>query len=299
MSAEPEPQRGPRRPEHVRVAATSGSEPLRRIYRRFLSDADQLAHFTCAGYEHFPEAERAIGARAWRARAANEYGSIAQFAQLQHRLTLLGAPLEIVGTAARLIRDECRHAGLCQAMADALDGGQAPLKVPRHQLALQERQDDPWLAVAGSILTACCLGEAVSINGYRGIAAVCDDDSIAAAADGIADDEVVHAQFGWETLSWVLRHGLRPASRRAFDAFVSRQLAAFEHACGGSPQMAIKLAGQTAEFSRRPGNLGVLPREEYLILFYSSLSTVVFPRLDALGLDGTMAWQRRPNLTSS
>lgn len=112
-------------------------------------------------------------------------------------------------------------------------------------------------------------------------------------ADGIADDEKVHAQFGWEALAWVLDTGVHGAQRERFHDYVSRQLAAFEHACGGSPERATALAGTAAHFERRPGNLGVLPRDEYLTVFYSSLATVVFSRLDALGLDGTAAWGRR------
>lgn len=142
----------------------SGRDPLVRIHRRFMAQQAVLDELTPERFEAFDQTSRETGSRAWRTRAGNEYGSVAQFSQLLHRLAMLGTPLELCGTAARLIH-ECRHAELCQAIVDALDGGGARMRVRRAHLSLHEHQPDPWLAVAGSLLTACCLGEAVSVNG--------------------------------------------------------------------------------------------------------------------------------------
>lgn len=229
--------------------------------------------------------------RQWLSRARAEYASTAQFAQLLHRLTQVGAPVAIIGAATRLVRDECRHAEYCARMTQLL-GHRAEIRVGARKLSLFEREPDPWLAIYRTVLTVCCFGEAISVPVLRALHVVATDPLPRTLCEIIAADEEFHARFGWETLAW-LTPRLDAAQRDAVASRLPLLFGHFEAVCGGNPQMLTELAGQALDIEPEPPNLGTLTQREYAAIFYHALTDAILPRLSALGFEAEAAWQRR------
>lgn len=233
--------------------------------------------------------------REWAHRAVAEYQSTAQFAQLLHRLTRLGAPLELIGAACRLPLDECRHAELCAKMAELL-GGRASHPVTTDGLALfegEEARGGELFACVMTVLTVCCFGETLSVPMLEALHVVATDEVPARVAQIIGADEGYHASFGWEALSWMLPR-LDEAGRARLERALPASMAHFEYVVGASPKMLERLAGGTLEIGAGEGpNLGTLEPDEYGAIFYHTMEQEILPGLDALGLDGRGAWAAR------
>lgn len=230
----------------------------------------------------------------WAGRAVAEYQSTAQFAQLLHRLTLVGAPIEIIGAATRLATDECRHAEYCARMADKLGGRDG------HQvdsgLSLFDEEEDPWMAIYRTILNVCCFGETLSIPMLESIHMVATDPLPSAVSRIISSDEEYHARFGWEVLMW-LTPQMSEAQMAWLQDRLPRLMGHFEQVCAAGPEMLDRLAGQEVdvfEGSDDEPNLGTLTDEQYAAIFYHTLEQDIFPGLTHLGFDAIAAWQKRP-----
>lgn len=234
----------------------------------------------------------------WAGRAVAEYHSTAQFAQLITRLTHLGAPVELIGAATRLITDECRHAELCARMADLL-GGRGDHHVPQRGLSLLEEEADPWLQIALSVLEVCCFGETLSIPMLESIEMVATDETPRAIARIIAADEEYHSRYGWEVMAWLMPR-LKPKQRARIQDRLPMTFAHFERVIGSSPKMLEALAGQDVEISpstpESAPNLGTLSILQYAAIFYHTVQEQLLPQLEALGFDATGAWVNRPLL---
>lgn len=236
----------------------------------------------------------------WAGRAVAEYMSTAQFAQLIHRLTLVGAPLELIGAASRLVTDECRHAELCAQMADVL-GGRQGHEVTRRGLSLFEEEDDPWLTIALTVLEVCCFGESLSIPMLESISLASSDPLPQAIAKIISTDEEYHARYGWEVLSWLCPK-LNDTQRLQIQTRLPSIMAHFEHILGASREVLDQLAGQDVDIE--PGdddlpNLGTLSLLQYAAIFYHTMQERILPSLEELGFDAYLAWGQRPDLASS
>lgn len=231
----------------------------------------------------------------WAGRAVAEYQSTAQFGQLLHRLTLVGAPVELIGAATRLAQDECRHAELCARMADAL-GGRARQDVPARGLSLYDEDDDLWLQIAQTILSVCCMGETLSVPMLYALEQVSTDPLAETVSRIIAADEEYHARFGWEALSWLVPK-LNDAQREVIARSLPVLFGHFEEICAGGPELLDQLAGEDVEIE--PGdpahpNLGTLTDVQYAAIFYHTLEAEILPGLHDLGFDALNAWQTRP-----
>jgi hypothetical protein len=223
-----------------------------------------------------------------------EYQSTAQFAQLLHRLTRLGAPLELIGAACRLPVDECRHAELCARMADLLGGRQGhPVRSAGLELYGDvEQEHGELLACVLTVLTVCCFGETLSVPMLEAIHVVSTDEVPARVAQIIGADEGYHASFGWEALEWMLP-GLGEAERGVLERELPGAMGHFERTSGASPKMLERLAGGTVEIACGEPNLGTLELEQYGAIFYHTMEGEILPGLERLGLDGRGAWGAR------
>lgn len=234
----------------------------------------------------------------WAGRAVAEYQSTAQFAQLLHRLTIAGAPINIIGAATRLATDECRHAEYCARMADAL-GGREDHQVDGG-LSLFEDEEDIWMAIYRSVLNVCCFGETLSIPMLESIHMVATDELPQTVARIISSDEEYHARFGWDVLSW-LTPEMSDTQLEWIQARLPYLMSHFEKVCAASPEVLERLAGQEVdvfEGSEDEPNLGTLTDEQYAAIFYHTLEHTIFPGLTELGFDAIAAWQQRPILVA-
>ncbi|MCI0636879.1 MAG: hypothetical protein L0206_23640, partial [Actinobacteria bacterium] len=81
---------------------------LTRIHDAFLSE-DQSAIPWPLDTSPYDRREVERGRRSWVLRMLDEYRSMVAFSELASQLTALGAPLDVVGATARVVRDEVRH----------------------------------------------------------------------------------------------------------------------------------------------------------------------------------------------
>lgn len=227
--------------------------------------------------------------REWGQRAIAEYQSTAQFGQLLHRLTLLGAPLDMIGAATRLATDECRHAELCARLAEVL-GGARP-EIGHKGLSLYD-DEELAMACALSILTVCCFGETLSVPILRTLAIVATDPLAKRVATVIAGDEEYHSRFGWEAFAYFAQQ-MEAEQRDYIQGLLPTMFRQFEYTCHGSPKMLTTLAETELVFEEGERNLGTLPSEAYAGIFYATIEDTLFPRLEALHFDPERAWLQR------
>lgn len=247
---------------------------------------------------------RRAAAVQWAGRARAEHGSVQQFTILAHALCNVRIELPVLGSLARLITDEVRHAELCAEMGLAVwpEGKAAEPAVFRWDrprmpwVGPPALADDPtptlaWAAEA--VLVSCCIGETLSRPMLEAIAVVATDPLAAAVAKQILRDEHLHASFGWETLALLLPR-IDDARREALEQRMTRSFGAVEAstACGIAVEA---VAGKSIEIAEGDEpNLGTLTDEQYAMIFFATMETEVLPQLQALGLDAMGAWQRRP-----
>lgn len=253
----------------------------------------------------WPVEQRRAAAVQWAGRARAEYGSIQQFSGVAHALTTARIELELLGSLARLITDEVRHAELCGTMALTVwpEGRQLEPKVfawprPREPwravppFGPDDAPTEPQLAwVAGALLTACCLGETLSRPMLDALVVVTTEPIAEAVSQQIRRDEHLHAAFGWDALAHVLPR-LAAHSRIDLQRQLANDFGGFERSvCRGIGVEAM--AGRELTIERGLPNLGVLTDEQYAMIFYATLEGEIFPQLRELGLDPERAWVER------
>lgn len=282
------------------------TERLARMHRTQVH-RDPWPDFTAFERERFDATLRRAAAVQWAGRARAEHGSVQQFTILAHALCNVRIELPVLGSLARLITDEVRHAELCAEMGlacwpEGKSSEPAVFRWDRPRLPWvgpPVLADDPkptlaWAAEA--VLVSCCIGETLSRPMLEAIALVATEPLAAAVARQILRDEHLHASFGWETLGLLLPR-IDDAQRAALEDRMARSFGAVESttACGIAVEA---VAGKSLAIapSDEPDhhNLGTLTDEQYAMIFFATMETEVLPQLAALGLDAMGAWQRRP-----
>ncbi len=226
----------------------------------------------------------------WSHRAVAEYESTAQFAQLLHRLTLLGAPIEIIGAATRLATDECRHAELCAKLAELFGGNSS--SVTHKGLSLYDDVNDLPLQCALTILAVCCFGETLSVPMFKSLTVVTTEPIARRVVEIIAGDEEYHSRFGWSALSWFVAE-LSEAQNDLIRAALPGLMSHFESVCYGGPEVFERLVETEFVVEAGEANLGTLPEDGYAAIFYATLEELIIPQLNELGFDGLAAWRER------
>lgn len=266
---------------------------------------DPWPDFTAFDTSAYDKAVRRTAAVQWAGRARAEHESVHQFTLLSHVLSDIRVPLHLLGSLARLITDEVRHAELCAEAGHVIypEG----LEDEPH-LFIWPEPKLPWKAppprdqgraevlewAAAAIMSSCCFGETLSRPMLEAIAVVATDEVAAAVSRQILRDEHLHAAFGWESLSYLLDEldELAPEARGRLRAKVPKHFSAFQRstACGIDVH---ELAGTEIEIVCGEPNLGVLTDHQYAMIFFSTCESEIIPALDELGLDGTGAWASR------
>lgn len=270
------------------IDLSTTSEILHRFHRT-LMDRRQEIDWTFDADAYDPDYIE-TARRQWSQRAVAEYQSTAQFAQLLHRLTLVGAPIEMIGAATRLATDECRHAELCAKLADVLGGCDA--QITHRGLSMFEDVDGLATQCALTILTVCCFGETLSVPMLRALSVAATDPLAERVATIIAGDEEYHSRFGWEALSWFCGE-LDDARRREVESHLPGLFGHFEKICHASPSVFERLAGGEVTIEQAEDNLGTLPSDGYAAIFYSTVEETLLPGLRDLGFAARDAWNRR------
>jgi len=265
---------------------------------------DPWPDFASFDRERYPAELRRTGAVQWAARARAEYGSVHQFTQVSHALTTARVALPLLGSLARLITDEVRHAEICAAMALACDPEASartlrfpPPRTPWPAPPSGHAREPLLTWAARAILVACCLGETLSRPMLEAIATRATDPIAEGVARQILRDEHLHATFGWEALARLLPQ-LGPGARPKLEHTLTWAFGSFERstACGIRVE---ELAGREIEIV--PGdpsdpNLGTLTDEHYAAIFFATIEQEILPKLAELELDGETAWAQRARI---
>jgi hypothetical protein len=223
-----------------------------------------------------PELERARVA--WRARAVQEFHSLALFTQLSSHVHLLGAPLDWCGAFARMIEDEVRHTDLCLRMCEKLGDDVTP-EVREDELHISH--DGPLRAhVRELVVAAFCIGETISGRMFRRAHRAATVPLARDVVAAILVDETFHGELGWE-LGALLMRGIEGAER---DALASRLPFLVEHYAG----LCLATRGPAwarAEPEAQPApNFGTLTDAGYARAFFDGMEQDVVPGLEAIGL---------------
>jgi hypothetical protein len=229
------------------------------------------------------EAERQMAIRTWRGRMVNEHVSARVFAGLVPQLMAAGLPPARIALLPRYISDELRHAEQCAGVVLALGGEPvAPLPelppVPDHEDASRLE------AALRNVLSVCCLSETIAVSIIRAEQAELDGTRLGEVLGSILADEVQHARFGWELLGELLPQA-DETLRGRLSAYLETALA---------HQIAYEIPKLPLHRGLRPevAAAGVCDGAEAQALFYDTLSLIVVPQLDALGLHASTAWAR-------
>jgi hypothetical protein len=165
------------------------------------------------------------GRMAWATRIADEYRSVAIFAELLRLLADLEAPFAALCTVQRLIGDELRHTQMTAEVVDWL-GGRADLEIDLRDLGLPPRKPTETAAMRAMRIVAreIVVGEEESIFALAAYRDATTDPAIKAMLEQILADEVRHAAAGRALLALFDRGALADATqelRRSLPALMA------------------------------------------------------------------------------
>ncbi|MBK6515530.1 MAG: ferritin-like domain-containing protein [Polyangiaceae bacterium] len=148
--------------------------------------------------------ERASLVEHWTRVALMEHASIGAFARLVLQLLSIGAPPELIARATRAMADETRHARIAFGLATSYGA----VALGPGTLPIDGALDDTSLAtVVRLAIREGCVGETAAALVVREGAERCADPALARVLDGIAEDELEHAELAWATVAWALSIG--------------------------------------------------------------------------------------------
>jgi len=229
-----------------------------------------------------PSERHAVGG-IWAFRARLEENASARFERLGRRLEHVGAGREALPLARRAVRDERRHAALCDVVAGHYGGAPPRVRLSPDDIApahfsLRDR-------ALYEVVAFCCLTESINAVLMSVTLKLATAPPIRAAVRAILRDEVWHARLGWAHLAHERAHGrgdcLGEALPRMLRGTVEEELFDAEGpADAGTPALVAH---------------GELPRPLRLEIFATALRDVVFPGLENSGVPTVAGreWLRR------
>jgi hypothetical protein len=219
-----------------------------------------------AAIEALTPEDRALFARLWTERAANELGAGAVFAAIASGLFAEGAGPEVLWLASRAVCDEIRHAELCRHVASCYAGRDLPRPAPP-VIGEGPRSAGVYAVLNGAIHET--IGSAVLTACHE----EAEGAMVRAAVRELLADEVDHARVGWALLG---ADRLAPRLR----CEVSTALPAL-----------VRLARERwlARAEELPESLprghGCLPRGDVVEVVEHALRSLVLPGFSHVGLD--------------
>lgn len=230
----------------------------------------------------------AFAAAAWTMRAEEEHRSAATFAGLAHALIRSGSPLDIADAALCIARDEVRHAAMCAELARRF-GAPSPCGDTARDVPHRESPAALRRVVLSIWLLEGAIGETVSSALFARGRNLATEPCTRAALGLILRDEVMHARTSWEALSALTKDAsdeerawLHDETRRALGLIEQTQMVPV-----------LRRLERAAPFSAPWAELGVLPPETRVEVFYAAIEQRVRRELERLGIDFGTAWTNR------
>ncbi len=219
-------------------------------------------------------------AATWAFRTRAEIEATARFARMATELAEVGATEFVLRGVADASADEARHRDLCARLAaewgepGALSHEAPPTRIGRSDMGRRDR-------LLWELVAVCCISETMNVSLMTRCLEVAKDEAIRATLHELLKDEVRHARLGWAHLA-----AERAAGRGQFlgDVLPLMLEASIEPGfLEGEPR---------PPWTDALYDYGELPWEELVRIFRETLSKVVFPGLDAVGIDASKgrAW---------
>lgn len=216
---------------------------------------------------------RARVAATWAFRTRAEIEATARFARMATELAEVGATPIVVRGAADASADELRHRDLCARLAakwgepNALAHEPPPNRIGRSEM-------DPRDRLLWEMVAVCCISETMNTSLMTRCIEVAKDADIRATLHELLEDEVRHARLGWAHLA-----AERAAGRGQFLRDVLPLLLEASVEPGfldGPPRV---------PWTDAMYDYGELPWTELVQIYRDTLNLVIFPGLDAVGVD--------------
>jgi hypothetical protein len=214
----------------------------------------------------------------------NEYESAEVFEALAETLAQAGFARSVVDEVRGFSDEERRHGVLCGAVVTALGGEARAPGTARPSFPLHP-DVEPLEAVLRNVLSVCCMSETVAVSLIGAEREEMPEGELRALLTGIWSDEIGHARFGWRlvtdlvpTLDEAARARLGLWLRVAFAHLETHELA---H---------LPLDARPPEAGRA---LGLCRGDHARGLFFDTVTEVIVPALEAVGLPARDAWAQR------
>lgn len=212
-------------------------------------------------------------AATWAFRTRAEIEATARFARMATELAGVGATQVVVQGASDASADELRHRDLCARLAAKWGEPDALAHVPP-RTRIGRSDMDPRDRLLWEMVAVCCISETMNTSLMTRCMEVAKHEEIRSTLHELLEDEVRHARLGWAHL----------AAERA----------------GGRGQFLGDVLPLLLDASVEPGFLegteplpwtdalydyGELPWAELVQIYRDTLNLVIFPGLDAVGID--------------
>jgi len=216
---------------------------------------------------------RARVAWTWAFRTRAEIEATARFARMATELAEVGATPIVVRGAADASADELRHRDLCARLAAKWGEPNALAhEPPRNRIGRSEM--DPRDRLLWEMVAVCCISETMNTSLMTRCIEVAKDEEIRSTLHELLEDEVRHARLGWAHLAAERAAGrgqfLRDVLPLMLDASVEPGFLD-----GPPPEPWVDALY----------DYGELPWTELVQIYRDTLNLVVFPGLDAVGVD--------------
>jgi hypothetical protein len=216
---------------------------------------------------------RARVAGTWAFRTRAEIQAAARFARMAIELAEVGATEVVARGAKEASDDELRHRDLCARLAARWGEPNALQHVPPRE-RIGRSDMDPRDRLLWEVVAVCCVSETMNTSLMTRCLEVAKDEEIRSTLHELLKDEVNHARLGWAHLA-----AERAAGRGAFlrDVLPLMLEASVEPGfLQGQPQV---------PWTDELFDYGELPSSELIQIYRDTLNLVVFPGLDATGVD--------------
>lgn len=222
-----------------------------------------------------PEA-RAIVGRDWLSRMKSEHLAVSAFSTIACELAEVGCEPIVLEMITRAAVDEVRHTDVCKRLAEGFLGREAVPqrlkgvpKIPRHEHS--STTDRALLHV----VEMCCFNETFTGIYLGEMLERTTDVAARAAIESLLEDEVDHGRVGWAHLSACCREGFGAATvERALPTLMQRSVGPV-----------IAAANQGHPRDARLEAHGWLSASDGATIYRQALADVVFPGLEAVGVD--------------
>lgn len=237
----------------------------------------------------YAEDVRRIAVHTWLGRMVNEHRSSNVFAGMLQSLIEASVGLDVQSAVLTMAQDELRHAVLCGNVVRALGGTPVSEAEPELRAVPSHASVPPIERVLRNAMAVGCLSETVAVALISEERALATEPLIRWTLDKILADEVSHAKLGWSLAKVIVptldREGIERTERYLRAAFAHLEL-------NELPLLASK-PELNDERKRQREALGLCEGDGPQVLFSRTISAVIIPALEDLGVAAQRCWDER------